>query len=99
MWEEGKTKDAEVQTDQASTELVHSEISPPGLDEAADIDVTAHVLENSPAPVDPSESDTKILAYSKRSVGKRSPILAAKRGKIKVFGLIMFAIKTGTNLC
>lgn len=61
MWEEGKTKDAEVQTDQASTELVHSEISPPGLDEAADIDVTAHVLENSPAPVDPNVDEKRDL--------------------------------------
>ena len=56
MWEEGKTKDAEVQTEDPQESTTHH--TPQDLVETADSGLTAQVKDNSPsALVDPGESE------------------------------------------
>ena len=56
MWEKGKTKDAEVQTEDPQESTTHH--TPQDLVETADSGLTAQVRDNSPsALVDPGESE------------------------------------------
>ena len=56
MWEKGKTKDAEVQTEDPQESTTHH--TPQDLVETADFGLTGQVRDNSPsALVDPGESE------------------------------------------